>query len=102
MKNSRGIRKIIIQKNFLFESNIVICSNNNEYFDLNLTLINQGMTKDEIIRDNIWKSLNYVNLKNYINSEYRTISAGEVETKYIEPNSIMRVIPINIIGIRNA
>ena len=99
MKKVRGLKKIIIRNNFLIEPNIVICSNNNEYFDENITLIKKGMTKGEIIKDNIWIGLNCVNFKKNINIEDSIIAAGSVDKKYIEPNSIIGGIPINIIGI---
>ena len=94
----RCLRKIIIRNNFLIEPNIFICSNNNEYFDENITLIKKGMTKGEIIKENIWIGLNCVNFKKNINIEDRTIKSGSVEKKYTEPTSIIGGIPINIIG----
>ncbi len=101
MINGRGIGKILIGKNVLIGPNVVIRSNNHNYEDPNIPIINQGMSKGEIIvKDNVWISSNCVILPNCTIGEGSIVAAGAVVTKDIEPYSIVGGIPAKKIGIR--
>tara|TARA_B100000212_G_scaffold329429_1_gene294663 strand:+ start:106 stop:696 length:591 start_codon:yes stop_codon:yes gene_type:complete len=103
MINARGIGKIIIGNNVLIGPNVVIRSNNHEYLDLKIPIIEQGMTSGEIIiKDNVWISSNCVILPNCTIGEGAIVAAGAVVTKDIEPYSIVGGIPAKIIRKRNA
>ena len=94
MINARGIGKIIIGKNVLIGPNVVVRSNNHKYENCNVPIINQGMSKGEIIiKDNVWISSNCVILPNCTIGEGSIVAAGAVVTKDIEPYTIAGGIP---------
>ena len=102
MINARGIGKISIGKNVLIGPNVVIRSSNHNYAEINVPIINQGMTKGEIIiEDNVWISSNCVILPNCTIGEGAIVAAGAVVTKDIEPYSIVGGIPAKKIGVRS-
>ena len=101
MINARGIGKILIGKNVLIGPNVVIRSNNHKYENLNIPIIDQGMSKGEIIiEDNVWISSNCVILPNCRIGEGSIVAAGAVVTKDIEPYTIAGGIPAKKIGVR--
>ena len=102
MINSRGIGKISIGNNVLIGPNVVIRSSNHNYENYHIPIINQGMTKGEIIiEDNVWISSNCVILPNCKIGEGSIVAAGAVVTKDIEPYSIVGGIPAKKIGNRD-
>ena len=102
MINGRGVGKILIGNNVLIGPNVVIRSNNHNYEDPNIPIINQGMTNGEIIiKDNVWISSNCVILPNCTIGEGSIVAAGAVVTKDIEPYSIVGGIPAKKIGNRD-
>ena len=101
MINARGIGKILIGKNVLIGPNVVIRSNNHKYENLNIPIIEQGMTNGEIIiENNVWISSNCVILPNCRIGEGSIVAAGAVVTKDIEPYTIAGGIPAKKIGVR--
>ena len=101
MINARGIGKIFIGNNVLIGPNVVIRSNNHKYEEIDIPIINQGMTNGEIIiEDNVWISSNCVILPNCTIGEGSIVAAGAVVTKDIEPYSIVGGIPAKKIGVR--
>ena len=103
MVNARGVGQIEIGNNVLIGPNVVIRSNNHNYDDIHVPIIQQGM-KDGyiIIKDDVWISSNCVVLPNCIIGEGAIVAAGAVVTNNIEPYSIVGGIPAKIIGRRNA
>ena len=94
--------KVNYGKNVLIGPNVVIRSSNHNYAEINVPIINQGMTKGEIIiEDNVWISSNCVILPNCTIGEGAIVAAGAVVTKDIEPYSIVGGIPAKKIGVRS-
>tara|TARA_B100001248_G_scaffold246485_1_gene217110 strand:- start:594 stop:1193 length:600 start_codon:yes stop_codon:yes gene_type:complete len=101
MINARGKGEISIGNNVLIGPNVVLRSSNHSFDSTEIPVLDQGMTKGEIIiHDDVWIGSNAVILPNCEIGKGAIIAAGAVVTSNVGSYSIVGGVPAKLIKMR--